>query len=38
MRRCIGLACSLEHLLTLGARRKSGCQLTDFFRSISQAI
>jgi hypothetical protein len=38
MRGCVGLACSLEHLITLGAWRKSGCLLADPFCPISQAI
>ena len=38
MRRCVGLACSLEHRITLGAWRQSGRLLADIFRPISQAI
>jgi hypothetical protein len=38
MRRGVGLACSLEHRITLGAWRKSGRLLADLFRPISQAI
>jgi len=38
MRRCVGLACSLEHRFTLSAWRKLDRFLADFFRPISQAI
>jgi hypothetical protein len=38
MRRGVGLACSLEHRITLAAWRKLGRLLADLFRPISQAI
>ncbi len=37
MCRDVGLACSLEHLITLDAGRKSGCLLANLFRPFGQA-